>query len=291
MPIGLSFRFQEDDCVPNPRKSKHFKKAMESKPRKEGSGCSFHILRRTNNIQNQVDSVYEDWWNNEVFPRLNKIQMKELLSSEDTDFRLEQPAPIPKHTKNDNAKEIDPSRVVSQRTFQKRALDIPNDRGPKRLKFTFSSTRNVPSSERVEKIPGIILVSEDSNSGDQASRRLEATLVPEDSSSEDQNNENLDIIDALDGIDGIDGLNSSKDLLCDYPSHISGGILASKLADINDEGEVNSGTSVVKILENEQEAPVTPIFVVFDCCSYFKYKQSWNCTNLFFYVWTSAWNY
>ncbi|KAL2498652.1 putative RNA-directed DNA polymerase [Abeliophyllum distichum] len=172
-----------------------------------------------------------------------------------------------------------------------------------------------------------------SNSGDQASRGLEATLVPEDSSSEDQttislvhrrkrstrlkrsqaiesnheicsetskmdlsipdislddenldmspqtrnagfpkileelnfytspsplldqNNENLDIIDAL---DGIDGLNGSKDLLCDYPSHISGGILASKLADINDEGEVNSRTSVVKILENEQEAPVTP---------------------------------
>ncbi|KAL2454049.1 hypothetical protein Adt_48453 [Abeliophyllum distichum] len=71
----------------------------------------------------------------------------------------------------------------------------------------------------------------------------------------DQNNENLDIIDAL---DGIDGLNGSKDLPCDYPSHISGGILASKLADINDEGEVNSGTSVVKIPENEQEAHVTP---------------------------------
>ncbi|KAL2519686.1 hypothetical protein Adt_15933 [Abeliophyllum distichum] len=69
------------------------------------------------------------------------------------------------------------------------------------------------------------------------------------------NNENLDIIDAL---DGIDGLNGSKDLPCDYPSHINGGILASKLADINDEGEVNSRTSVVKIPENEQEAPVTP---------------------------------
>ncbi|KAL2497193.1 PMD domain-containing protein [Abeliophyllum distichum] len=278
-----------------------------------GSGRSFHILGRTNNIQNQVDSAYEDWWNSEVFPRLNKIQMKELLSSEDTDFGLEQPAPIPKHTENDNAKDINPSRAASQRTFQKRALDIPDDGGPERLKFTFSSTRNVPSSERVEKIPGTILVSEDSNSGDQASRGLEATLVPEDSSSEDQttlslvhrrkrstrlkksqaiesnrevcaetskmdlsipdislddenldmspqtrnagNNENLDIIDAL---DGIDGLNGSKDLPCDYPSHISGGILASKLADINDEGEVNSGTSVVKIPENEQGAPVTP---------------------------------
>ncbi|KAL2505476.1 Uncharacterized protein Adt_21097 [Abeliophyllum distichum] len=199
-----------------------------------GSGCSFHILGRTNNIQNQVDSAYEDWWNSEVFPRLNKIQMKELLSSEDKDFGLEQPAPIPKHTKNDNAKDINPSRAASQRTFQKRALDIPDDGGPKRLKFTFPSTRNILSSERVEKIPGTILVSEDSNFGDQASRGLEATLVPEDSSSEDQNNENLDIIDAL---DGIDGLNGSKDLPCDYPSHISGGILASKLADINDEGE------------------------------------------------------
>ncbi|KAL2487068.1 PMD domain-containing protein [Abeliophyllum distichum] len=265
-----------------------------------GSGCSFHILGRTNNIQNQVDSAYEDWWNSEVFPRLNKIQMKELLSSEDTDFGLEQPAPIPKHTENDNAKDINPSRAASQRTFQKRALDIPDD--------------------------GV-------TSGDQASRGLEATLVPEDSGSEDQttislvhcrkrstrlkksqaiesnrevcaetskmdlsipdislddenldmspqtrnagfpkipeelifytspsplldqNNENLDIIDAL---DGIDGLNGSKDLPCDYPSHISGGILASKLADINDEGEVNSGTSVVKIPENEQGAPVTP---------------------------------
>ncbi|KAL2486364.1 hypothetical protein Adt_31120 [Abeliophyllum distichum] len=217
--------------------------------------------------------------------------MKELLSSEDTDFGLEQPAPIPKHTENDNAKDINPSRAASLRTFQKRTLDIPNDGGPKRLKFTFPSTRNVPSSERVEKIPGTILVSEDSNSGDQASQGLEATLVPEDSSSEDrdisfddenldmspqtrnagfpkipeelnfytspsplldQNNENLDIIDAIDGIDG------SKDLSCDYPSHISGCILASKLADINDEREVNSGTSVVKIPENEQEAPVTP---------------------------------
>ncbi|KAL2465661.1 hypothetical protein Adt_41512 [Abeliophyllum distichum] len=114
---------------------------------------------------------------------------------------------------------------------------------------------NISSLERIEKIHGIILVSEDSNSKDQASRRLETTLVPEDSSSKDQNNENLDMIDAL---DGIDGLNGSKDLLWDYPGHISGGILASKLADINDEGEVNSGTSVVKILENGQEAPVTP---------------------------------
>ncbi|KAL2531895.1 PMD domain-containing protein [Abeliophyllum distichum] len=261
-----------------------------------GSGCSFHILGRTNNIQNQVDSAYEDWWNSEIFPRLNKIQMTELLSSEDTDFGLEQPAPIPKHTENDNAKDINPSRAASQRTFQKRALDIPDEGGPKRLKLT-------PE--------------------DQASRGLEATFVPEDSSSEDQqsirlkkpqaiqsnheacaetskidlsisdislddknldmshqtrntgfpkipeelnfytspsplldqNNENLDIIDAL---DGIDGLNGSKDLPYDYPSHISGGILASKLADINDEGEVNSGTSVVKIPENEQEAHVTP---------------------------------
>ncbi|KAL2532102.1 hypothetical protein Adt_05453 [Abeliophyllum distichum] len=254
--------------------------------------------------------------------------MKDLLSSEDTNFGLEQPAPIPKHTKNDNAKEIDPSRVASQRTFQKKALDIPNDGGPKRLKFTFPSTRHVPSSERVEKIHGTILVSEDSNSGDQASRGLEATLIPEDSNYPffrtpskavnttkksqaiesnhevcaetskmdlsildislddenldispqrrnvgfqknfqelnfytspspllDQNNENLDIIDAL---DGIDGLNGSKDLSCDYPSHIIGGILTSKLADINDKGEVNSGTSVVKIPENEQEAPVIP---------------------------------
>ncbi|KAL2480604.1 hypothetical protein Adt_33570 [Abeliophyllum distichum] len=256
--------------------------------------------------------------------------MKELLSSEDTDFRLEQPAHIPKHTENDNAKEIDPSSVTSQRTFQKRALDIPNDGGPKRLIFMFPSTRHIPSSERVEKIPGTILVLEDSNFGDQASRGLEATLVPEDSSSEDQttlslvhrrkrsirlkksqaiesnhevcaetskmdlsildislddenldmssqtrnagflkipeernfytspsplldqNNENLDIIDVL------DGLNSSKDLSCDYPNHISGGILASKFTDINDEEEVNSGTSVVKIPENEQEAPVIP---------------------------------
>ncbi|KAL2480318.1 Uncharacterized protein Adt_33284 [Abeliophyllum distichum] len=32
----IEFWFQEDDCVPNPRKSKPFKKAMESKPRKEG---------------------------------------------------------------------------------------------------------------------------------------------------------------------------------------------------------------------------------------------------------------
>ncbi|KAL2526188.1 PMD domain-containing protein [Abeliophyllum distichum] len=220
-----------------------------------GSGCSFHILGRTNNIQNQVDSVYEDWWNNEVFSRLNKIQMKELLSSEDTDFELEQLAPIPKHTENDNAKEINLSRVASQRTFQKIALDIPDDGCPKRLKFTFPSTRNVLFSERVEKIPGTILVSKDSNSGGQASWGLEATLVPEDNSSEDHNNENLDIIDAL---DGVDDLNGSKYLPCDYPSHISSSILASKLADLNDEGELNSGTSVVKIPENEQGAPVTP---------------------------------
>ncbi|KAL2498280.1 hypothetical protein Adt_23830 [Abeliophyllum distichum] len=144
--------------------------------------------------------------------------MKELLSSEDIDFGLEQPAPIPKHTKNDNAKEINPSRVASQRTFQKRALDIPDDGGfpkiPEELNFYTS--------------PSPLL---------------------------DQNNENHDIIDAL---DGIDGLNSSKYLPCDYPSHISGGILTSKLAVVNDEEEVNSGTSVVKIPENEQEAHVNP---------------------------------
>ncbi|KAL2481972.1 Uncharacterized protein Adt_34938 [Abeliophyllum distichum] len=269
-----------------------------------GSGCSFHILGRNNNMQNQVDSAYEDWWNNEVFQRLNKIQMKELLSSEDTDFGLEQPAPIPKHTKNDNAKEINPFRVASQRNFQKRALDIPDDEGPKRLKFSLPSTRNVSSSERVEKIPGTILVSEDSNSrvqdssSEDQSQAIESNhevyaetskmdlSIPDISLDDenldmspqkrnagflkileelnfytspspllDQNNENLDIIDAL---DGIDGLNCSKDLPCDYPSNISGGILVTKLADINDEGKVNSGTSVVKIPENEQEAPITP---------------------------------
>ncbi|KAL2471150.1 hypothetical protein Adt_39286 [Abeliophyllum distichum] len=181
--------------------------------------------------------------------------MKELLSSEDTDFGLEQPAYIPKHTENDKAKKINPSRVAFQGIFEKRALDVPDDGGPKRLKFTFPSTRNVYSLECVDKILEAILVSEDSNFGDQASRGLEATLVPEDSSSKDRNNQNLDMIDAL---DGIDGLNDPKDLPCDYPSHISSGILACMLIDINDEGEVNYGTSVVKILENGQEAHVIP---------------------------------
>ncbi|KAL2486989.1 hypothetical protein Adt_31745 [Abeliophyllum distichum] len=114
---------------------------------------------------------------------------------------------------------------------------------------------NVFSSEHVEKIHGTIFVSKDNNSRDQASQGLESTLVPKDNSSEDQTGENLDMIDALDGIDGI---NSSKDLSCDYPSHISSGILISKLADINDEREVNSETLVVKILENGQKLPVTP---------------------------------
>ncbi|KAL2466445.1 Uncharacterized protein Adt_42296 [Abeliophyllum distichum] len=78
-----------------------------------GIGCLFHIPRTANNIQHQVDFAYEDWWNNEVLPRLNKVQVNELLSSEDTDFRFEQPAHIPKHTKNDKAKVINPSRVAS----------------------------------------------------------------------------------------------------------------------------------------------------------------------------------
>ncbi|KAL2532529.1 Aminotransferase-like [Abeliophyllum distichum] len=49
---GLSIRgdyydeFQEDDCVPNPRKSKPFKKAMESKPRKEGQRTVKDRIRR-----------------------------------------------------------------------------------------------------------------------------------------------------------------------------------------------------------------------------------------------------
>ncbi|KAL2462061.1 Uncharacterized protein Adt_45481 [Abeliophyllum distichum] len=207
------------------------------------SGCSFHIPERTNNIQNQVDSAYEDLWNNEVLPRLNKVQMKELLSTKDTYFGLEQPAHIPKHTKNDKAKEINPFRVASQRTFQKRALDVQDDRGPKRLKFTFSSTVNVSSLEHVEKIHGTILVSEDRFP--KISEELNFYTSP--SPLLDQNNENLDMIDSL---DGIDGFNSSKDLPCDYPSHISGGILTFKLADSNDEEEVNSRTLVVKILEN-----------------------------------------
>ncbi|KAL2542995.1 hypothetical protein Adt_03973 [Abeliophyllum distichum] len=62
----------------------------------------------------------------------------------------------------------------------------------------------------------------------------------------------------IDALNGIDGLNNSKDLPCDYPSHISSGILASKMVDVNDEKEVNSGTSIVKILENGQDALVTP---------------------------------
>ncbi|KAL2526849.1 hypothetical protein Adt_11903 [Abeliophyllum distichum] len=71
----------------------------------------------------------------------------------------------------------------------------------------------------------------------------------------DQANENFDMIDAL---DEIDGLNSLKDLPSDYPSHFNCDILASKLVDINDEKEVNSGTLVVKISENGQEPPVIP---------------------------------
>ncbi|KAL2466025.1 hypothetical protein Adt_41876 [Abeliophyllum distichum] len=76
--------------------------------------------------------------------------------------------------------------------------------------------RNVTSSGHVEKIPKTILVPKDNNFEDQAFWGLEATLVSEDSSSEDQ------------------------------------------LVDINDEREVNSGTSLVKIPENRQEAHVTP---------------------------------
>ncbi|KAL2491829.1 hypothetical protein Adt_27457 [Abeliophyllum distichum] len=60
----------------------------------------------------------------------------------------------------------------------------------------------------------------------------------------------------LDALDGIDRLNSSKYVPYDYPSYISGGILASKDKDINNHGKVNSGTSIVKITENGQEAPV-----------------------------------
>ncbi|KAL2457320.1 hypothetical protein Adt_46412 [Abeliophyllum distichum] len=209
---------------------------------------------KTNNIQNPVDSSYEDWWNNEVLPRLNKVQVKEFLSNEDVDFRLEQPVPIPKHTKNNNAKEINTSCVASQRTFQKKALDVPDEGGPKRLKFMFPSTGNVSSSEHVEKIPGTIFVSEDSNFRDQAFQGLEATLILECSSSKDH----IRPARMIDVLDGIDGLNSSKDISCDYPSHTSGGISASKLADINDEGEVNSRTLVCKIPKNGQDTPVTP---------------------------------
>ncbi|KAL2465868.1 Aminotransferase-like [Abeliophyllum distichum] len=42
----IEFWFQEDDCVPNPRKSKPFKKAMESKPRKEGQRTIKDRIRR-----------------------------------------------------------------------------------------------------------------------------------------------------------------------------------------------------------------------------------------------------
>ncbi|KAL2503501.1 PMD domain-containing protein [Abeliophyllum distichum] len=42
----IEFWFQEDDCVPNPRKSKPFKKAMESKPRKEGQRTVKDRIRR-----------------------------------------------------------------------------------------------------------------------------------------------------------------------------------------------------------------------------------------------------
>ncbi|KAL2519667.1 PMD domain-containing protein [Abeliophyllum distichum] len=42
----IEFWFQEDDCVTNPRKSKPFKKAMESKPRKEGQRTVKDRIRR-----------------------------------------------------------------------------------------------------------------------------------------------------------------------------------------------------------------------------------------------------
>ncbi|KAL2457323.1 hypothetical protein Adt_46415 [Abeliophyllum distichum] len=42
----VEFWFQEDDCVPNPRKSKPFKKAMELKPHKEGQRIVKDRIRR-----------------------------------------------------------------------------------------------------------------------------------------------------------------------------------------------------------------------------------------------------
>ncbi|KAL2465753.1 Uncharacterized protein Adt_41604 [Abeliophyllum distichum] len=42
----IQFWFQEDDCVPNPRKSKPFKKVMESKPLKEGQLIVKDRIRR-----------------------------------------------------------------------------------------------------------------------------------------------------------------------------------------------------------------------------------------------------
>ncbi|KAL2497957.1 hypothetical protein Adt_23507 [Abeliophyllum distichum] len=67
----------------------------------------------------------------------------------------------------------------------------------------------------------------------------------------DQTSENHGVIDTL---DRIVALMVEKDLSCKQPSHISGGILASKLTDINDEEEMNFGTSVINNPETRQEA-------------------------------------
>ncbi|KAL2532341.1 hypothetical protein Adt_05692 [Abeliophyllum distichum] len=71
----------------------------------------------------------------------------------------------------------------------------------------------------------------------------------------DQTCENLDMIEALDGIYGL------KDLPYKYPNHISRGILASKLVDINGEEKANYGTSLVKIPKSRQEASVSPFLL------------------------------
>ncbi|KAL2518213.1 PMD domain-containing protein [Abeliophyllum distichum] len=208
----IEFWFQEDDCVPNPRKSKPFKKAMESKPRKEGQRTVKDRIRRPVVTDRPKETLCRDrsHWNSSL--------------SVDEEEELE----IAAYLSLWLCRFIFPSRddylrVGTFKTASRMAAQCE-------LSFIhfFLGFPKIPEELNFYTSPSPLL---------------------------DQNNENLDIIDAL---DGIDGLNGSKDLPCDYPSHISGGILASKLADINDEGEVNSGTSVVKIPENEQEAPVTP---------------------------------
>ncbi|KAL2532879.1 Uncharacterized protein Adt_06230 [Abeliophyllum distichum] len=62
------FWFQEDDCVPNPRKSKPFKKAIELKPHKEGQRIVKDRIRRpvVTDKPKYILRRYKSHWNSSL---------------------------------------------------------------------------------------------------------------------------------------------------------------------------------------------------------------------------------
>lgn len=134
-------------------------------------------------IRQQVDVEYQDWWNNQVLLNLTKIQVKILSSNESRDFILDS---VSRQMNRVIAEGIKPSKYHFWSDFsKKRELNLQSEGAIKKIKFIVPSTKLASTFEPIDKIFEVVLIPDDTSTGDQVSHTLGKILTPEDESFRD----------------------------------------------------------------------------------------------------------